>query len=113
MEYTSPIKLFLPPGWSSITPEQKAAAYNGVGSEAFPAWLRRLLDFIFHWAFDAVRIHDVEYAYGRSRVRADIRFLLNCLALSGWVFARVSLSFVAYFSVALFGRRAWKEGHKN
>ena len=37
----------------------------------------------------------------------------ECLALSGWVFARMSLSFVAYFSVALFGRRAWKEGHKN
>ena len=113
MEYTSPIKLFLPPGWSSITPEQKAAAYNGVGSEAFPSWLRKLLDLIFHWAFDAVRIHDVEYAYGRSRVRADIRFLLNCLALSGCVFARMFLFFFFFFFFALFGRRAWKEGHKN
>lgn len=111
MEYASPIKLFLPPGWSSITPEQKAAAYNGVGPEAFPAWLRNLFDFIFHWGLPAIDIHDVEYSYGRSRLGADLRLLGNLLLCAWPAPRRIILALLAVLGVLLFGSRAWVAGH--
>lgn len=111
MEYTSPIKLFLPPGWSSITPEQKAAAYNGVGPETFPSWLRKLLDLIFHWGLPAIDIHDVEYTYGRSRLGADLRLLGNLLLCAWPAPRRIILALLAVLGVLLFGSRAWVAGH--
>ena len=105
-------KLFLPEYWFELSNDARIAAYNGVGPEFFPGWIRDLLDTIYHWASDPVSVHDVEYTYGKCRIMADLRLLGNCLLNSRGIPRRVVLSIVAFVGVALFGRRAWKEGHK-
>jgi hypothetical protein len=110
--YDPASKMFLPPNWGEITPEDRLAAYNGVGPDFLPEWLQRVLDTIYWWASDPVSVHDVEYTYGSSRIMADLRMLANCLLNSKGNPRRVVMSFVAYISLVLFGRRAWREGHK-
>jgi len=105
-------KLFLPEYWFELSNDARIAAYNGVGPEFFPGWIRDLLDTIYHWASDPVSVHDVEYTYGKCRIMADLRLLGNCLLNSRGIPRRVVLSIVAFVGVALFGHRAWKEGHK-
>lgn len=104
-------RLFLPEYWFRLSNDAKIAAYNGVGPEFFPDWLRGILDTIYYWASDPVGVHDVEYNYSRSRIMADLRLLANCLLNSRGKIRRIVLSLIAFAGVALFGRRAWKEGH--
>ncbi len=105
-------RLFIPGYWFELSNEDKIAAYNGVGPEFFPSRVRELLDMIYYWASDPVGVHDVEYSYGKCRIMADLRFLANCLLNSRGKLRRIVLSLIAFFGVALFGGRAWKEGHK-
>lgn len=113
MSYCENMKLFLPGWWHDLPYEKKIAVYNGAGPDYFPAWSRDLLDKVFWWAADPVMGHDVEYVYGVSKIMADLRLLANCLLRSGLDPKKVALSAVVYASVALFGRKAWKEGHKH
>ena len=112
MRYDTALNLVLPSWWHTVSAEDKHKACNGVGPDFFPGWIRDLLDRVFFWAADGVLVHDVEYAYGESKIMADLRLLGNCLLNSRGIPRRVVLSIVAFVGVALFGRRAWQEGHK-
>lgn len=111
MRYDQEKKLLMPGFWYELTDEEKAKVYNGTGPDYFPGWLRGLLDVVFWWAADPVMLHDVEYAYGASKLLADLRLLANCLLRGGWKVYRVGLSLVVFLSVVLFGRPAWRAGH--
>ena len=113
MTYSESMKLFLPDWWYDLPPEAKMAVYNGAGPDYFPVWLRDLLDKVFWWASDAVMVHDVEYTHGTGKIMADWRLFANCILCSSLTLRRVALSAVVYASVALFGRKAWKEGHNH
>ena len=106
-----PSKLLLPGYWFELSADERAAAYNGVGPEYFPGWLRGVLDAIYWWASDPVSVHDVEYSYSKTRLLADLRLLANCLLRSRCHPRRITLSLLAFAGVVLFGRRAWREGH--
>ena len=113
MGYSESMKVFIPEWWCSLPHESKVAVYNGTGPDFFPGWIRDLLDRVFFWAADGVLVHDVEYAYGESKIMADLRLLANCILCGGLAPRRVALSAVAFAAVLFFGRRAWKEGHNH
>jgi len=110
--YDPASRLFLPEYWFELSNDERILAYNGTGPDFLPGWVRGALDMVFHWASDPVRVHDVEYAYGHSKIMADLRLLANCLLNSRGKIRRISLSLVAYIGVAFFGRRAWEEAQK-
>ncbi|HQL08847.1 MAG TPA: hypothetical protein PLE35_04550 [Lentisphaeria bacterium] len=113
MRYDTALNLVLPSWWHTVSAEDKHKACNGVGPDFFPGWIRDLLDRVFFWAADGVLVHDVEYAYGESKIMADLRLLANCILCGGLAPRRVVLSAVAFAAVLFFGRRAWKEGHNH
>lgn len=110
--YDPASRLFLPEYWFSLSNDERIGAYNGTGPESLPGYVRAILDNIYFWAYDPVRVHDVEYSYGRSKMMADLRLLANCLLNSRGKIRRIVLSFAAYIGVAVFGRRAWQEAQK-
>ena len=103
-------RLFFPVCWVVLTPEQRAAAYNGTGPGHWHPWLRYILDLIFLWAAIAVMIHDVEYTYSDSKFKADLRLLANCWLLGNSI-TEHAMGVLAFFGVLLFGRKAWRAGH--
>lgn len=111
MGYSESMKVFIPEWWCSLPHESKVAVYNGTGPDFFPGWIRDLLDRVFFWAADGVLVHDVEYAYGESKIMADLRLLANCIIQSNGHPRRIVMGLIAYLGVSLFGWRAWREGH--
>lgn len=93
--------------WFEVSDEAKFEAYNGVGPEHFPRWMRKLLDIVFHWAKEAIFIHDVDYTYSDSKWRSDWRFFLNCLMACDFQIKRVLFSMIMFLSVLFFGKKAF------
>lgn len=93
------------PSYRDLTPDQKAALCNGVGSDWMPYWLRKLLTLLSGWFFDEASWchHDFGYAVGYTeahRLQYDQKFLerrcwpLERLKAHGGVAAR--LDFLRY-----------------
>lgn len=99
-----------PDYWQDLTDKMITVAYNGVGPEFFPKWLRELLDSVLKWAKEAVIVHDVEYTYSKSKIKADIRFLKNLLYLSrkrkeG---KKDKVAIALFLAVFFCGKKAWE-----
>jgi hypothetical protein len=72
------------PYWPLLTPEQRDECYNGMGAEWMPNWSRELLDWLFDVLEMAVRIHDVDFTYGKTEqdyYDANNRMKKNMLVL--------------------------------
>jgi len=100
--------IWKPKYWDTLTDNQRNDAFNGVGPEYFPHWVRNLLDMVLFWAMDAVYVHDVEYTFSTSKTLADFRFLINCLLYAGLNIYRICISFILFFAVLFFGKKAWE-----
>ena len=49
--------------WDMLSVEEKAAAYNGVGSDLTHLYIRKGLTHVYGFALEAVIIHDVIFQY--------------------------------------------------
>jgi len=49
--------------WPKLSQEQRDECYNGMGAEWMPEFSRKTLDWLFGVLEEAVRRHDVDFAY--------------------------------------------------
>lgn len=113
------MQLLAPPAWSRLKPHERSRLINGCGGAG--TWTRWLVpDSI--WGIDvypACARHDVAYATGCPKSRADIMLLCNLLILCGrgsrWLLPLRALRCLTYYlAVTFFGRRFYgrKLAHK-
>ena len=109
MNITKNKPLWKPKYWNDLTQEQKDEAFNGIGPEYFPEWLRKMFDNVLYWMGEAAYIHDVEYTYSKIRLLADFRFFVNCCIMAGLDIVRFYFKCIAFVGLVFGGRKAWKE----
>ena len=105
------------PSYRDLTPDQKAALCNGVGSDWMPRWLRKLLTLLSRWFFDEASWchHDFGYTIGYTeahRLEYDRKFLAAMLQDAGRLsglkrMAAWLLAWIFYRSVRAFGGKSF------
>lgn len=106
------MRLMEPPAWHRLTGAQRERLVNGCGGAGS---LSALLVPNHIWGVDvypACARHDVAYATGYPKGRADLMLLYNLVALcserSKWLLPlRLIRCCTYYLAVVAFGRRFW------
>lgn len=107
---------------AGLTEEEIDAAYNGIGADWMPEWLRDKLSKVWHVFEPAAVIHDCQFKHDLDRSIDNFHFrnrqyLNNCLTLTReaypwWHYKRYVLSHIAdgmYDLLEDYGLPAWQK----